>query len=270
MAQAKHLVCSRGPAGRWRCCRVRRADEPRCSPEFLEFKTHGLSSVAPRQALVNEETRTRLERIRSFAMPDGPVECRGTWLRQRGEMRMDADKPWLPFEAEQQFDGSGIDFRWRAWIRMAHLMPALVVDSFERGHGALTARVFGFIPVASSRGPDTDRGEAMRGLAELPWRPFAFRAGPDFTWEASSADKLRATFHDGKILASVEFRSTPTGGSSPSPPPIGRASSASRSSTRRGPVGSASTRHSAASGCRPSPRPRGICPKGRSPTGEVG
>ena len=132
-------------------------------------------------ATMVEQAAVLLERVRNFAMPDGPVVCGGTWLRQRGEMRMGADKPWLPFEAEQRFKGTGIDFRWRAWIRMAPLVPALVIDSFEHGRGVLTARVFGFVPVASSRGPDMDRGEALRGLAELPWRPFAFRQGPLFT-----------------------------------------------------------------------------------------
>lgn len=155
---------------------------------------------------VVEQTAILLERIRNFAMPDGPVECGGTWLKQRGEMRMGADKPWLPFEAEQRFEGTGIDFRWRAWIRMAPLVPALVVDSFEHGRGDLSARVFGLLPVARSRGPDTDRGEALRGLAELPWHPFAFRQGPPFMWESPAANTMRATFDDGSTRATVEFQ----------------------------------------------------------------
>jgi hypothetical protein len=147
-----------------------------------------------------------LDRVRSYAMPDGPVETAGTWLRQRGEMRMDVDGPWMPFTAEQWFEGSGVDFRWRAWVRMGGLLPTLVVDSFERGRGGLTARVLGLVPVASSRGPETDRGEALRGLAELPWRPFAFRAGPPFTWKATATNTLRATFDDGETRASVDFQ----------------------------------------------------------------
>jgi hypothetical protein len=157
-------------------------------------------------ATVVEQTAVLLERIRNFAMPEGPVECAATWLKQRGEMRMGADKPWLPFEAEQRFEGTGIDFRWRAWIRMAPFVPAFVIDSFEHGRGALAARVFGFLPVASSHGPDTDRGEALRGLAELPWHPYAFRQGPLFMWESTAANQLRATFDDGRTRATVEFQ----------------------------------------------------------------
>jgi hypothetical protein len=158
-----------------------------------------------RRVAMQEQVHGLLERIRRCAMPEGAVECRGTWLRQRGEMRFAPNRPWLPFEAEQWFEGSGIDFRWLAQVRVAPLVRARVVDSFERGSGALAARVFGVIPVARSRGTATDKGEALRGLSELPWRPLAFCDGRSFTWEAAAADKLRATFDDGRTQATVEF-----------------------------------------------------------------
>ncbi|HZZ85167.1 MAG TPA: DUF6544 family protein [Anaeromyxobacteraceae bacterium] len=138
-------------------------------------------------------------------MPQGPVECRGTWLRQVGEMRFAPDRSWFPFEAEQWFEGDGIDFRWKARARLAALVRASVVDAFEAGRGALTARLFGVIPVARARGPATDQGEALRGLAELPWRPFAFREGPGIAFEATGSDRLRATFDDGRTRATVEY-----------------------------------------------------------------
>ena len=80
-----------------------------------------------------------------------------------------------------------------------------VVDSFEGGRGMLTAKVLGCIPVAQSRGPATDKGEAMRGMSEIPWRPFAFRETPCLTWETLETNKLRAAFDDGSTHASVEF-----------------------------------------------------------------
>ncbi len=120
-------------------------------------------------------------------------------------MRFAPNRPWLPFEAEQWFEGKGIDFRWHARVRVAPFVRAGVYDAFQNGSGTLTARVLGIIPVAQSRGPETDKGEALRGLAELPWRPFAFREGPGFTWDATAADKLRATFDDGRTRATVEF-----------------------------------------------------------------
>jgi hypothetical protein len=137
-------------------------------------------------------------------MPLGAIECRGTWLRQRGEMRLAPGRPWLSFEAEQWLAGSGIDFRWKARLRMGPLVRARVIDAFEGGIGSLSARVLGF-PVARATGPATDRGEALRGLAELPWRPFAFREAPQFRFEEPLPDRLRATFHDGRTQATVEL-----------------------------------------------------------------
>ena len=121
-------------------------------------------------------------------------------------MRLAPDRPWLRFRAEQTFMGDGIDFRWEAQVHMAPLVNARVVDSFEGRKGSLLARVFGVIPVARSRGPVTDRGEAMRGLAELPWRPFGFRDGPHVTWaDIGGPHKLRACFDDGSTHAAVDF-----------------------------------------------------------------
>jgi hypothetical protein len=147
-----------------------------------------------------------LERIRSCAMPEGAVECRSVWLRQQGEICFAPGRRWLPFRAEQWLPSISIEFRWRAWVRLAPMAIALVVDRFEGGMGMLRASIFGCIPIALSRGPATDKGEAMRALAELPWRPFVFHQAPQsLKWEAAGADKLRAVFDDGRTQAAVEF-----------------------------------------------------------------
>jgi hypothetical protein len=116
-----------------------------------------------------------------------------------------APGPWLPFRAEEWFEGGDIDFRWRAWVTMSPFMSARVVDAFQRGRGALTAWAFGLVPVMWSRGRAANKGEAVRGLTELPWRPFAFRETPRLTWEATAPNKLRGTFNDGNTQATVEF-----------------------------------------------------------------
>lgn len=156
-------------------------------------------------ARMSPQVSALLERIGRWALPEGISDCRGAWLRQEGEIRFTPDRPWLPFRAEQWFLGSGIEFLWQAQVRMAPLLRARVVDSFQGGQGKLVARLLGFIPVARSVGPATDKGEALRGLAELPWRPFAFREASLVTWEAAGPDKLRAVFDNGNTQASVDF-----------------------------------------------------------------
>lgn len=160
---------------------------------------------------MQEQFHNLLERIRSCAMPEGPIECRGTWVRQSGEMRLAPGRPWVPFEAQEWFSGPGVDFRWQTWFRMAPLLPARIIDEFEAGKGSLTVSIFGLLPVVRARGVSIDKSEALRGLAELPWRPFAFREEPWLTWEAAAPAKLRAIFDDGKTNVSAEFDIDSTG-----------------------------------------------------------
>lgn len=155
--------------------------------------------------MIDAQTLTLVERIRNHAMPERPIQCRGAWLRQKGEMRFAPGKPWMPFRAEQWFPGNGIDFRWKAWVRMASVIPTRVVDAFEGGRGTLTATAFGVVPVARSRGPATDKGEAIRGLAELVWRPFVFGEAPSLTWESAGKSILRVALKNANTQAGALF-----------------------------------------------------------------
>jgi hypothetical protein len=132
-------------------------------------------------------------------------QSRGAWLRQQGEMCLAPDRPWLRFKAEQWLPGDGTDFRWEAQVRMALLLRARVVDCFEGGTGKLIAKLLGLIPVVRSQGPATDRGEAIRGLAEVPWRPFAFRESRLLSWQTAVTGKLQGTFDDGRSRVTVAF-----------------------------------------------------------------
>lgn len=121
-------------------------------------------------------------------------------------MRLAPDRPWMPFHAEQWFPGPGIDFRWQAKFRMAPFLPARVVDAYLSGHGQLRATLLGVLPLARARGAACDRGEALRGLAELPWRPYGFGKAENCAWQAVDAETLRVTFDDGTTSATVDFQ----------------------------------------------------------------
>jgi len=126
-------------------------------------------------------------------------------------MRLAPDRPWLPFWAEQWFACANVDFQWRAWMRMKPFMSVRVVDSFQNGRGTLIVSAFGLVRIVRSQGPAIDKGEVLRGLAEFPWRPFAFREAAYLTWEAVGEDKLRARFDDGRTQATGEFQIDPEG-----------------------------------------------------------
>ena len=147
-----------------------------------------------------------LKRACRFALPEPRLQCRRFLLRQSGEIRMAPDKPWLAFQAEQWFDAAGLDFRWTARAPMARIIPVTVVDAFERGHGLLSVRIAGLIPVAKAQGGEVDRGEVMSALAEMPWRPSGFAASvPHLTWSAPAPETLRANFDDGRTRCHVDL-----------------------------------------------------------------
>jgi len=139
-------------------------------------------------------------------MPDRDVAPCAVRLVQEGEMRLAPDRPWRPFRAEQRMAGQTLDFRWTASFRMAPLAPVRVTDAFENGAGRLDVRAFGLLPIARARGPEIDRGEVLRALAELPWRPFAFRDAAHLTWTAEGPNALRAVFDDGRLRTSVALK----------------------------------------------------------------
>jgi len=122
-------------------------------------------------------------------------------------MRLAVDGPWIPFDAEQRFEGTGLDFAWRAHARIARLLPVTVVDAFAGGRGALTVRAFGLVPLMRAAStPDLDRGEVLRALAELPWHPGAYAAPPPgLSFAEVGPSTLRATFDDGRTRAAVDL-----------------------------------------------------------------
>lgn len=123
----------------------------------------------------------------------------GTVLQQAGEIRLRPEQGWMPFTAEQVIEATCTRFVWRARVRMFPLVTAVVEDAFEDGAGRLDARLWGVWSVAHGRGPDVDRGELMRYLAELPWCPHAFLHNPELELEPIASNEVRASIGDASV-----------------------------------------------------------------------
>jgi hypothetical protein len=148
--------------------------------------------------------RELLERVQAYALPNGLQSAQGTRLRQRGEIRTAAGRPWMPFTAEQWVDAADLGFRWVAKARMARLIPVTVTDAFEDGHGTFDVRLLGLPIQRLPAGSDTDAGEFLRLIAELPWCPVAY-THPDLTWDAIDSRTLRVTFAHRAVRGTVNF-----------------------------------------------------------------
>jgi hypothetical protein len=114
-------------------------------------------------------------------------------LRQRGMMRTNPRDTWRPFTAEQTISVGVPGFVWNAWAEIAPLLSARILDAYVGGKGHLEARLFGSLPVARSAGPETDRGELMRYLAELAWAPHAILFNPFLRWREIDASTVEVS-----------------------------------------------------------------------------
>ena len=109
------------------------------------------------------------------------------WLRQRGEMRANLRGSWQPFTAEQVIGIHEPGFAWLARMQGTLLVSARVLDCYVDGEGLLEARLFGSLPLARGTGPQADKGELMRYLAELAWAPHAMLHNPQLSWREIGA-----------------------------------------------------------------------------------
>jgi hypothetical protein len=126
----------------------------------------------------------------SQVLPDGGSAGRRVRLTQRGEMVQKPGGRRLEFTAIQRLEVGTVEFEWRATFGPNPLVRVRVVDRYRDGRGSLTAKVWGLITATRSTGPETDRAEAMRYLAELPWVPQAIGSNPELSWRELEDDSV--------------------------------------------------------------------------------
>lgn len=137
------------------------------------------------------------------ALPTGAETASRVRITQRGEMVRRPGEKALPFAATQEFSVHEVGFEWRASFGPNRLVRMIVVDRYRGGAGSLSARVWGLLPVTRSSGPETDRAEAIRYLAELPWVPHAIAANGELSWRRLENGSVEVSTAAGGRLASV-------------------------------------------------------------------
>ena len=115
------------------------------------------------------------------------------WLRQCGEMRANLRDPWRPFIAEQVIGIHQPGFAWLARMQVSSLASARILDCYGDGAGLLEARLFGSLPLARAAGPQADKGELMRYLAELAWAPHVMLHNPQLSWREIDATTVEVS-----------------------------------------------------------------------------
>src|SRR3954452_212233 len=118
----------------------------------------------------------------SQVLPESAGTPNRVRLTQRGEMVQKPGGRRLEFTAVEELEVGTVGFEWRAGFGPNALVRVRVVDRYRDGQGLLLAKIWGLVPATRSTGPETDRAEAMRYLAELPWVPQAIGSNPELSW----------------------------------------------------------------------------------------
>ncbi|MEZ4380899.1 MAG: DUF6544 family protein [Nannocystaceae bacterium] len=138
--------------------------------------------------------RTPPEAVTAYLQRNVPAAARAharATISQTGSMRLRPGGAWLPFTAEQWFATESVEFCWHARVKMAPLVTAVVEDAYEGGRGRLDAKLWGKLKMAHGEGPEIDRGEVQRYLAELAWNPVALARNPALRFAAAADGALR-------------------------------------------------------------------------------
>ena len=171
----------------------------------------------------------------------------------------------MRFIAEQQMDAGRVAFRWRARFGARLLRPFVVTDAYEDGAGRLEGRLAG-VRLFRSTGPDVDRGQVMRYLAELAWLPDPRE--PRGPVDRPRAGRGRGCGRLRRRRAAVHGSvSAPAATSSRRTHRIARGRWTAARCRRRGVASSRTTASWAVYGCRGGPRSPGSSRRAASPTG---
>ncbi|GAC1624425.1 MAG: hypothetical protein NVS4B9_15910 [Ktedonobacteraceae bacterium] len=75
-------------------------------------------------------------------------------------------------------------------------------DRFTGGRGSMVIKLLSFITVGNAHGPEMDRGELQRYLAEMIWFPTAWLSAA-VEWQAIDDYSVQATFRVSDVTGSV-------------------------------------------------------------------
>ena len=159
-----------------------------------EGKTAVAGQLHPEFPELREPAAPLLSRLRQFCFPGGEDPSRSVIavrITELGEIRMSPEARWIPFTAEQTIDARRSNFRWSARLSSSRLTPVTVTDAYEDGHGYLTVKAAGLIPLKKITGADLDQGELQRYLASVIFCPPALLNHGSLQWTELAPSSLR-------------------------------------------------------------------------------
>jgi Family of unknown function (DUF6544) len=151
----------------------------------------------------------------AWALPGGEEAARrirAVEWNEDGELRSSPRARWIPFTARHRIESSRTTFRWDAVLATGALLRTAVTDACEDRHGWSMAKAAGVLPVARAEGPEIDRGQVQRYLADLGRCPAALLLHPTIQAASAGGRWLRLRDSAAPADAEVELEIDPGGG----------------------------------------------------------
>ncbi|MGH2392291.1 MAG: DUF6544 family protein [Candidatus Limnocylindria bacterium] len=148
-------------------------------------------------------------------------------LRLEGELSRKPGAGWTSWTATQEMAVDRLEFSWRARLTPVALVSVIAFDALAGSTGSGDARLWGFIPIGSSRGPEVTKTQLVRNLAELVFVPWAIDRNDQVAWQAVGPNSFTASAALGGVLGVVQFELDADGNvmsvsASDRPVPMGR------------------------------------------------
>lgn len=153
-------------------------------------------------------------RVRDFALrgdaTPGDLAAR-VRVSQIAEYKRSASAPWILLRGHAWIAIAEPGFVWVARQGLGPLTPVRVTESLTEGRGALLLQRFGLWRAGLYEGPEMDRAQAIRYLAELPWAPDAILGNAHLSWRQIDSDWVEVRTGSGSAGVSARFRFDPAG-----------------------------------------------------------
>ncbi len=108
-------------------------------------------------------------------------------FKQKGKIKTDPKKNWLPFTATQYMSSNNSGFIWKA-----RAFPMLIRDKYVDHKGEVKVSLLGLRNMIVFSGSKVDQSSLGRYLGELIWFPIGF-LDPDISWSVIDPKTIKAT-----------------------------------------------------------------------------
>jgi Family of unknown function (DUF6544) len=119
-------------------------------------------------------------------------------VRFRGEIRMQPDQRWMPYDAWQYNRADPVTRLVRMRIDAAGVVPMFGTDTYVHQEGRMLGKLLGVVRVADGRGPESDLGELVTYVNDACMLAPSMLLTPNTEWRLIDDSTFEVAFTDGR------------------------------------------------------------------------